>query len=231
MDTKDANDWNEYRNARNTVNNEIKKRKSNYYKEACIAHKENPSKLWNTINEVCSRKPERAIVKNLEIGNQQITDSANIAEDFNEHFSTIGSTLIDAIVSNDVSPPKSFIEYLPTTNSVFSIKPTYPQQVLELMLKLSNKKATGLDGIASKLIKISAPVIISSITKIFNSSISTGIFLDEWKLARVTPVQKSGSLSDVNNYRPISINQCIVGLGFFSLGFFQSRILVSLGFY
>ena len=43
---------------------------SNYYKEACIAHKEHPSKLWNTINEVCSRKPERAIVRNLEISNQ-----------------------------------------------------------------------------------------------------------------------------------------------------------------
>ena len=62
---------------------------------------------------MCNRKPERAIVKNLEIGNQQITDSANIAEVFNEHFSIIGSKLIDAIVSNDVSPAKSFIEYLP----------------------------------------------------------------------------------------------------------------------
>ena len=77
MDTKDANDWNEYKNARNTVNNEIKQLKSKYYKEACIAYKENPSidpsKLWNTINEVCSRKPKGSIVKNLEMGNQQIT--------------------------------------------------------------------------------------------------------------------------------------------------------------
>ena len=212
MDTKDANDWNEYRNAPNTVDNEIKIRESNYYKEACTAHKENLSKLWNTINEVCSRKPKRTIVKNLEIGNQQITDSANIAEAFNEHFSSIGSKLIGAIVSNNVSPAKSFIEYLPTTNSVFSIKPTYPQQVLELMLKLSNKKATGLDGISSKLIKISAPVTVSSITKIFNSSISTEIFPDEWKLARVTPVHKNGSPSDVNNYRPISIIPIIAKL-------------------
>ena len=104
-----------------------------------------------------------------------------------------------------MSPAKSFTEYLPTTNSVFRIKPTYPQQVLELMLKLSNKKATGPDGISSKLIKISAPVIVSSITKIFNSLISTGIFPDEWKLARVTPVHKNGSPSDENNYRLISI--------------------------
>ena len=65
---------------------------------------------------------------------------------------------------------------------------------------------------SSKLIKISAPVIVSSITKIFNSSISTGIFLDEWKLAHVTPVHKNGSPSDVNNYRPISIIPIIAKL-------------------
>ena len=161
---------------------------------------------------MCSRNPKRVIVKNLEIGNQQITDSANIAEAFNEHFSTIGSKLIDAIVSNNVSPAKSFVEYLPTTNSVFSIETAYPQQVLELMLKLSNKKATGLDGVSSKLIKISAPVIVSFITKIFNSSISTGVFPDELKLAPVTPVHKNGSPSDVNNYRSISIIPIIAKL-------------------
>ena len=73
------------------------------------------------------------------------------------------------------------------------------------MLKLSKKKAIGLDGISSQFIKISAPVIVASITEILNCSILTGIFPDEWKAARVTPVFKSGSPSDVNNYRPISI--------------------------
>ena len=64
----------------------------------------------------------------MEIGNQQITDSANIAEAFNEHFSTIGSKLIV-----DVSPAKSFLEYLPTTNSVVSIKPTHHQNLRKFL--------------------------------------------------------------------------------------------------
>ena len=58
IDTKEADNWNKYKRARNTVNNEIKIRKSNYNKEACFAHKKEPSKLWSTINEVCSRKPK-----------------------------------------------------------------------------------------------------------------------------------------------------------------------------
>ena len=122
-----------------------------------------------------------------------------MAEAFNEHFSTIGCQLTDAIGS--VNSAESFLEYLPTTNSIFSIELTSSAKVLELMLKLSKKKAIGLDGISSQLIKISAPVIVASITENFNCSILTGIFPDEWKAARVTPVFKSGSPSDVNNYR------------------------------
>ena len=44
-----------------------------------------------------------------------------------------------------------------------------------------------------------------SLTHIINFSITTGIFPDEWKLARVSPVYKEGAKNDPNNYRPISV--------------------------
>ena len=40
---------------------------------------------------------------------------------------------------------------------------------------------------------------------IFISSIKNGIFPDVWKTASVSPIHKSGSKSDLNNYRPISV--------------------------
>ena len=33
----------------------------------------------------------------------------------------------------------------------------------------------------------------------------SGIFPDDWKCARVTPLFKQGESSDLNNYRPISV--------------------------
>lgn len=44
-----------------------------------------------------------------------------------------------------------------------------------------------------------------SISKIFNCSLTRGVFPDDWKSAKVTPLLKQGSSSDMNNYRPISV--------------------------
>ena len=44
-----------------------------------------------------------------------------------------------------------------------------------------------------------------SISKIFNCSLTTGVFPDYWKSAKVTPLFKQENSSDMNNYRPISV--------------------------
>ena len=40
---------------------------------------------------------------------------------------------------------------------------------------------------------------------LFNKSQMSGIFPDDWKCARVTPLFKQGESSDLHNYRPISV--------------------------
>ena len=40
---------------------------------------------------------------------------------------------------------------------------------------------------------------------VFNYSLRKGIFPDVWKLARVAPIFRSGSKSEANNHRPISV--------------------------
>jgi len=47
-------------------------------------------------------------------------------------------------------------------------------------------KAVGLDKIPNRILKISADIIGPPLTKIFQKSIITGIFPDDWKVARVT---------------------------------------------
>ena len=70
---------------------------------------------------------------------------------------------------------------------------------------LSIDKATGEDQISCKLLKMTKNVIAESLCDIINKSLLTGVVPREWKKARVVPIFKSGDISSLNNYRPISI--------------------------
>ena len=50
-----------------------------------------------------------------------------------------------------------------------------------------------------------AEYISQSLCQIFNSSLTSGVFPDIWKVARVAPIFKAGTRDDLNNYRPISV--------------------------
>ncbi len=58
-------------------------------------------------------------------------------------------------------------------------------------------------------LRLTLLIIIStftpSLTTIFNQSLDTGIFVNEWKLACVKPIYKSEDRTKCENYRPISI--------------------------
>ena len=47
--------------------------------------------------------------------------------------------------------------------------------------------------------------ITPSVTKLFNLSLQSGTFPDDWKFARIVPIPKSGDPTNPFNYRPISI--------------------------
>ena len=81
---------------------------------------------------------------------------------------------------------------VPKADSKFVFKTITNVQVLKILPRLVNGKATGLHGIPNKAIKSSATLITPALTYIFNISIKTRVFPCDFKLAKVTPVFKSG---------------------------------------
>ena len=63
----------------------------------------------------------------------------------------------------------------------------------------------GPDNIPVKLIKDSKDVVAPFLILIFNASLSNGIFPDDFKIARVSPIYKSGDRKERRNYRSISL--------------------------
>ena len=102
-----------------------------------------------------------------------------------------------------VTDGSSYVDYIVSSNNKFFFSPISSSNGFSLLIKLSKSKATDLDNI-SKLIRECADLISIPLCKIFNKSLSSGLFPDNWKCARVTPLLNQGERTDVNNYRPIS---------------------------
>ena len=66
-------------------------------------------------------------------------------------------------------------------------------------------KSTGSDGVSIYMLHKFFPGLCYVLLDIVNASLITGIVPPSWKHALVTPIPKGGELSNVANWRPISI--------------------------
>ena len=140
-------------------------------------------------------------VSQVKTGNQVFTSPCDIAEAFNNSLTNIGQSVTEEIPSSEIDP----LAYVNPVDLVFSFQWINVQKVIKLLKAIDVGKATGLDKIPNRLLKIAADVVEPSLTGIFNQSSVTGIFPSDWELAKVSPMSKNGSKSDLNNYRPLSI--------------------------
>ena len=126
-----------------------------------------------------------------------------MAKAFNGYFTNIGQVQAQDVPASEVDPEF----YLWYTDKVFCVKTPSIDIVFNLLRKIDKKKATGLDMITSKLLKIAASIVAPSLTAIFTKSIVTGIYPTDWKTARVTPMFNKGVKSDVNTVVQFPLSQ------------------------
>ena len=78
-------------------------------------------------------------------------------------------------------------------------------QVFKHLKKLSRNKASGPDELPPGMLKDCAAQICKPLCHVINTSIETGIVPECFKLGNITPIHKSGSKQDIDNYRPITV--------------------------
>ena len=71
--------------------------------------------------------------------------------------------------------------------------------------KFKTKQDAGFDDLSSNIIIDAYDSLKNILFHVFKVSIQQGIFPDSLKIAKVTPIFKSGDKDNVSNYRPISI--------------------------
>ena len=147
------------------------------------------------------------------VNGKSISDSTTTTNEFNDYFINIGAKLAaeyddscsNYSCSNDNKPINynQPINYNGINYQIDSLKfsPILVDNVISTLKALK----TGLDQIPAKILKLSVDIVAPSLTFIFNLSLTAGIYVDEWKQARVTPIYKSGDKRLCENYRPISV--------------------------
>ena len=78
-------------------------------------------------------------------------------------------------------------------------------ELKEAFFYLKLNKSPGYDEVSFNVIKKCFWSLHKPLLHIFNVSLQNETFPDELKIARVTPSLKNGSVSDLGNYRPISV--------------------------
>ena len=193
--------WMHLKALRNKVNITIKKAKVEYYNSFFKNNQGNIKNTWKGINTIFGKIPQPTRIHSLKIGDTIYTTPDEISNRLNHHFCSVGP-----ILANEIPPTNSkFTDYILPLPHVFSLTKTSNDIVLKLIKSLPLNKASGLDGISAKLLKEAGPIVSASLTYVINRSLTTGIFPNDWKVARVTPIYKDDIKTNPNNYRPISV--------------------------
>jgi len=81
--------------------------------------------------------------------------------------------------------------------------------VKNTLSKLRQDKSTGADDIGPRLLFNIQDEICFPLYLLFRKSLDDGLVPDDWRSANVSPLYKSGSRTNVENYRPLSLTSQI----------------------
>ena len=162
------------------------KRKS-YWSSRLNPDRSSPRDLWNSINFLMGRGAAR--------------DSPLITADaLHQHFD---SKVSHARALTENSPPPAFTQ-VPRGSNFSAFNEVSEVTVISLFRRLPNKSSH--DPLRTSLLKDCIDLLAPIITRIFNTSLSSGVFPRVWKEAHVRPILKRGKKDsdDLTSYRPIS---------------------------
>ena len=191
-----------YKKYRNKLTSIIRVSEKQYYQNKLFEVKENMSKTWKVLNSMLYRNAKHDKIDEMDINGVTENDPKNIANKFNEFFTNIGPNLAKQIPKSNLSAGH-FLKG-DFQNSFFT-SPVTNEEISSIILALKNTNSKGYDDIPVNLVKYCGNELSYILAHISNASLTTGVFPDALKLAKIVPIFKNGSKKVVSNYRPISV--------------------------
>ena len=161
-------------------------------------------KTWSTIGNLINSSNKKEYPDFFYNNDSKTYDKIEIANNFNQYFTNIGSKLAEEISSYTNKHYSDFL--INKTNSRFQFVKVNVQSVSMVIDNLPNKSISGHDNLSFKIIKLYLKKLISApLTIIINQMFNTGIFPESLEIAKVKPLFKKNDHHTISNYRPISL--------------------------
>lgn len=189
--------YNEFKNKFTSI---LKKSKFNYFRNKFRRCQNDIKSTWKNVNCVLGRNGKRSIDKVFHNG-QSSEDPAFIPQVFNDYFSSVAQNLR----SNIPIRSTSHLQFMGNrSHGSLDFKFADIIEVNRVIMDLPNK-SSNINSIPTFIFKYLSGTISPVLCDLFNSSYIEGRFPDCLKLAEVIPIFKSGSPTEVKNFRPISL--------------------------
>ena len=143
------------------------------------------------------------IPETMTIYDQDCSDKEIIAESFNNFFASIGKQIELNVPTHQRSHFRDYLTGANNCNFAFHLMDN--TTTLRIIKNTKSSTSKGHDGISSELLKLITSDVSKCITTIINQSLTSGIFPNSLKIAKVTPIFKKENTKLITNYRPISV--------------------------
>ena len=182
----------------------IRDTKKCYYQHQFDKFKNDIKNTWGTIKQILNRtRSKENLPEAFLIDNVMTSDHTIIANKFNTFFANVGFKLAENITDADNTNFRDYLLNPSMHNLTFEL--ISEATTMETLNNLKSKPSCGHDGISTKLLKACKLEICKPLTLIINQMLTTGIFPDDLKVAKVIPLFKKGKKEVLDNYRPISL--------------------------
>lgn len=131
------------------------------------------------------------------------SENGNIVEADQDKADLLNNYFVKQSTVNDVNAALPL--FVPPNHEALNDITITENDVSTAIKALDVHKASGPDLINPKLIKEGIDQLIYPFTKLFNLSLTLKEFPNLWKKSNVTAIPKKGVLTDLNNFRPISL--------------------------
>ena len=195
-----------YKSYKNLFEGLKKKAKKKFYSEKISKYKHDAKKTWSIMKELIGKIKLKSLnlPRRITVNEVGIFDKCKIANEFNAFFTNIGSKLASKIPNASTT----FESYINKPDSIMKTKQLSMNELKDAFFSLKINKSPVYDDISFNVVKKCFSSLCEPLKYLFNLSIEKGIFPDDLKIAKVTPIYKADDKSDLSNYRPISVLSC-----------------------